>query len=582
MADITKYEPLWDTWYIDSRLGKGCFGEVYKIRRQAFGKTHYSALKRISIPYDEDELRQMRSEMGETALRGFLRELLKDLVDEIDLMSELRGNSNIVSLEDYKLVKKPHGFGWDMLIRMELLESLPNRVAEAPLALPEILKMGRHICRALEICAVKNIIHRDIKPANIFISQYGEYKLGDFGIARRLEPTMSGLSKKGTYNYMAPEVFKGEPYGASVDTYSLGLVLYQFLNRNRGPFLPDFPQSLMPRDVSNAMQRRMRGERLPDLKGVSPALNALVLKACAYSKEERFASPAEMREGLERVALPTEGTQRYLPDSKQDSKPKRGPVRLIALLSACGVLAAAIILACFSLGGDSQGRNPHGEQVDTIVADEGHNRYGSITINDYYGSVTVDGDSRSPGKQSGKDITNASLAAMVTNGELPADLTWLQLDDNIISDITPLKTLTGLIYIDLRENGVESLSSLSSMAELQALFVSDNPVRDLTPLQSLESLRVLRLSRTKVTDLTPLKALPKMRSLCLDGTAVSDYTPLQSMNLRHLTVSNINDIEVLKSLTTLKRLTIYGSKLSPDQDLELRAALPNCEINIYI
>ena len=87
------------------------------------------------------------------------------------------------------------------------------------------------------------MIHRDIKPQNIFITSKGDYKLGDFGVARTMEKTMSGMSKKGTYNYMAPEVYHRVNTGLVSDQYSLGLVLYWLLNEKRMPFLPLPPRS---------------------------------------------------------------------------------------------------------------------------------------------------------------------------------------------------------------------------------------------------------------------------------------------------------------------------------------------------
>ena len=76
----------------------------------------------------------------------------------------------------------------------------------------EVIKLGMDLSKALEYCRKLKIIHRDIKPENIFVSRFGDFKLGDFGIARELERTMSGFSKKGTYSYMAPEMYKGEKY----------------------------------------------------------------------------------------------------------------------------------------------------------------------------------------------------------------------------------------------------------------------------------------------------------------------------------------------------------------------------------
>jgi hypothetical protein len=240
--------------------------------------------------------------MDDASARSYYQALVSDIIQEIRLMSEFRGNSNIVSFEDHRVIERKNEIGWDILIRMELLTGLNEFVMEKPLSPEDVIKLGIHICRALEICAVTNTIHRDIKPDNIFVSRFGEYKLGDFGIARQIERTMSGLSKKGTYTYMAPEVFTGQEYGANVDTYSLGIVMYRFLNQNRTPFLPAFPEPITPRDRDTALQRRMRGEAPPPLPGVAPALSVIVLKACAYDRKGRFGTPTEMRKALE--ALP--------------------------------------------------------------------------------------------------------------------------------------------------------------------------------------------------------------------------------------------------------------------------------------
>jgi uncharacterized repeat protein (TIGR02543 family) len=241
----------------------------------------------------------MRSEgLNEASIQEALQSLVTDIINEIEIMRGFRGNSNIVSYEDHKVVEQPDGIGWNIMIRMELLQSLSNHAAGKPLPTEEVIKLGIHMCKALELCAKKNIIHRDIKPDNIFVSEHDEYKLGDFGIARQIERTMSGLSKKGTYSYMAPEVYKGDRYGPGVDIYSLGVVMYTLLNKNRGPFLPDYPMKIMPGDRDRALEKRMGGEPFPVLKEVSPELNALLQKACAYDRDQRFADPAEMGEAL--------------------------------------------------------------------------------------------------------------------------------------------------------------------------------------------------------------------------------------------------------------------------------------------
>ena len=289
MTDIRQYEPLWGAWYVDGQLGEGSYGKVYKVHKEEFGRTYEAAVKMLSIPQNESDILQAKSEgLDEESARSYFQAFVTDIIQEVDLMNAFRGNSNIVSLEDHKVIEKQGEIGWDIIIRMELLETLSSHITKHPMTQAEIIKLGIHICQALELCAKHNTIHRDIKPDNIFVSKYGDYKLGDFGIARQIERTMSGLSKKGTYQYMAPEVFRGDEYGASVDTYSLGIVMYRFLNKNRAPFLPEYPNPITPRDREEALQRRMSGEPLPEIQGIDEKLNSIVLKACSYERADRF------------------------------------------------------------------------------------------------------------------------------------------------------------------------------------------------------------------------------------------------------------------------------------------------------
>ena len=73
---IKRYEPLWGTWYVESLLGAGSFGQVYRIRQKVYARTYYSAVKIISIPHDRTELQRMKIEgLDQTAMRRFYQAL---------------------------------------------------------------------------------------------------------------------------------------------------------------------------------------------------------------------------------------------------------------------------------------------------------------------------------------------------------------------------------------------------------------------------------------------------------------------------------------------------------------------------
>src|SRR5580765_4186058 len=110
-------------------------------------------------------------------------------------------------------------------IVMELLEgeTLQRRLAAQPLEIEKVAKLGMQIAEALDAAHAKGIIHLDIKPANIFVSDRGQAKLLDFGLAKLLRPageetvTQSGTGARGisgTLPYMAPEQLKGFPLDA--------------------------------------------------------------------------------------------------------------------------------------------------------------------------------------------------------------------------------------------------------------------------------------------------------------------------------------------------------------------------------
>lgn len=300
--DIYKYQPLWGNWYIDMPIGKGSFGSVYKITREEMGHKYTSAVKIISIPSDE-QYKEAEASFGqdEGTLNGYFEDIVKNIVNEVNLLYSLGGNSNIVAYHDHKVIKKEDRIGWDVLIRMEYVTSLRNYLSNRQMTREETIRLGMDICSALELCSKKGIIHRDIKDENIFVNEDGVFKIGDFGIARELSKSGRAASMRGTPLYMAPEVFRGDKYDAAVDIYSLGIVLYKLLNNGRMPFMPQYPQAIRFKDSEEALEKRMTGEIIPLPVKSGGVLGKIVLKACAYKAEDRYGKASQMKCELETV-----------------------------------------------------------------------------------------------------------------------------------------------------------------------------------------------------------------------------------------------------------------------------------------
>lgn len=295
-------EEFFRDYKIDSVIGNGAFGQVYRIVREEFGHTYEAALKVIELPKDPSEVEAMRREgMSKQNVTEYYQSVVEDIVREFELMSKLKGNSYIVSYEDHKVIEKKDEFGWKIYIQMELLTPLLIHMETKGTSYHDVLHMGIDICKAMELCQKYKIIHRDIKPENIFVSSNGTFKLGDFGIARQLDQTNGNLSQKGTRNYMAPEIFRGREYDSTVDIYSLGIVLYRLFNDNRMPFMPLAPLPIRFSDKENAMTKRLSGETMPKPLHASEKLAQIILKACAFHPSDRYREPKQLREALEEV-----------------------------------------------------------------------------------------------------------------------------------------------------------------------------------------------------------------------------------------------------------------------------------------
>ncbi|MER7005291.1 Stk1 family PASTA domain-containing Ser/Thr kinase [Dactylosporangium sp. NPDC000555] len=162
------------------------------------------------------------------------------------------------------------------------------------------LEITADICAALEFSHRHGIIHRDIKPGNVMLTQTGQVKVMDFGIARALASGATTMTQTsaviGTAQYLSPEQARGEPVDARSDVYATGCVLFELLC-GHPPFVGDNP-------VSVAYQHVREDPRPPSSsnRDVTPEIDAVVLKALAKNPLNRYQSAGEMRADVLRAA----------------------------------------------------------------------------------------------------------------------------------------------------------------------------------------------------------------------------------------------------------------------------------------
>ena len=329
-------EKIWEEWKVSEEIGKGSYGTVYKCLKEENGVKEYSAIKVISVPQNEYQISEVALEkMSSEQSKEYYKDIADELVKEIEILRTLKGTKNIVEIYDAEVVEKEDGIGWYILIRMELLTDFNTYSNNKKFNEAEVIKLGLDLGSALSVCHKAKIIHRDIKPENIFVDAEGNFKLGDFGVAKQMEKTQGSMSIKGTYYYMSPEVFSGKKCDGRADMYSLALVMYKLLNNDRLPFYDLNKQIVKYSERQAAFERRIKGEELPAIEGVSKELNAVVLKACSFKNTDRQKNIDEFSAQLEKIVK----------GQKVRKKPKKSTVRK----AFAAILAVMVLIISGSL-----------------------------------------------------------------------------------------------------------------------------------------------------------------------------------------------------------------------------------------
>lgn len=286
---------------VNEKLGSGAFGTVYKVMKTNVAGQYVRALKHITIPTEKQYNSVLNSMGGDTSKAdSYFTQILNNIVSEIRIFNNLseKDAQHIVRYYENDILVTDVPKRYDIFILMEYLTPLDDYIQSKNFLVRDVVKLGLDVLYGLQSCHDNGVIHRDIKDDNIFVSDKGEYKIGDFGISKVLKDNSKAESLKGTPNFLAPEVYLGkERYTKSVDLYSLGIILYRLLNYGRNPFLPHFPKQYFAQDEDRAFEERMSG-KIPDLPTLGGKEIGNVIVRTISNSTERFQTADEFIKSL--------------------------------------------------------------------------------------------------------------------------------------------------------------------------------------------------------------------------------------------------------------------------------------------
>ncbi len=293
MPELKMISPLLDGLAVEREAGEHNGRSCFILRNPA---SEHFVLKRMSVPASDSQIRALilsGAYPSEEAVHEYYTRVVADIRQELDKGKELAAGGHYAGVLSYQIEPKDTGVGYDVYILYPLYISLSDYLAQRSITSLRAVNLGIDICDALASCREAGYLFANLKPENIYLMPTGKFLLGDLGLAAVEDLRYTCIPEEYIGPYSAPELsdFTLSP-NTTIDLYSLGMVLYRIYNGNHGPFVDE--------NTSEAMADKLRltGKPLPSPIYADYEMAGILLKACAFKKENRYQTPEEFRQAL--------------------------------------------------------------------------------------------------------------------------------------------------------------------------------------------------------------------------------------------------------------------------------------------
>ncbi|MBQ1264898.1 MAG: protein kinase, partial [Oscillospiraceae bacterium] len=294
MSELKMVSPLLSNMEVVRCVSNHGGASVY-IVRSTKSQTNY-ILKHISVPESQrqiDALRYSGAANTDEEAQKYYEQVVEDYKTELETLESLSGHANIACYRSYQIEPKEDAVGFDLYLLAEDRQTLKDHLEQTPMTHLAAVNLAIDLCDALIDLRAAGLVHRDVKPSNIYLNVQNHFVIGDLGLAKLEELKYCSMPESMISIYSAPELFDlVGTIDPTADIYSVGLILYRIFNGNHAPF-EDEKTSARAAD-----KQRITGQTLPAPMYADYEMTEILLKACAFSPADRFATPEEFKQAL--------------------------------------------------------------------------------------------------------------------------------------------------------------------------------------------------------------------------------------------------------------------------------------------
>ena len=252
-------------------------------------------VKRISLPASQVQVEALLLTgvyKDADAVRAYYDELAQGIIREIQTLDTLAGQRGFVPYKDHQIVPMEQGVGYEVHLISRYRMTLERHLRRNPMTHLSAVNLGIDMCAALAVCREAGWLYVDLKPENIYLFNDQEYRIGDLGFQEMDMLAYSSLPERCRSIYTAPEVADAySSLNATMDTYALGMVLYQVYNNGLLPYTN-------AQEQAEWLEKLRSGEPMPAPVCADADMSAIITRAIAPDPADRWQTPAEMGHAL--------------------------------------------------------------------------------------------------------------------------------------------------------------------------------------------------------------------------------------------------------------------------------------------